>query len=225
MDGWPVTLDTRIRLATPGDVDKVATLVQLADVELEDDLLEGLRSDGGVAGALRAGLRSGQEALMAEIATATAKVKDPREIYLRSLLPLVADRGGEIVGALVAYPPVNVIHRYYTHAAAYGPREQQKVLLGGAIALTRLKAVAVAEEARGAGLGAALVRRCVQVYRACGFMLVYGQIPSDRDLEPFYSSLGFEVGEADGELDLWPIFGYPGGIHADQGERLFARWL
>src|SRR5437016_3514443 len=48
---------------------------------------------------------------------------------------------------------------------------------------------------------------------------------ADAAAAAFYTKLGFEVGDQEDGLDLWPIFGYPGGIHADQGERLFARWL
>ncbi|WP_190824827.1 GNAT family N-acetyltransferase [Saccharopolyspora pogona] len=226
VQGWPLSEDTTIRLAAPDDIEKVAELVQLAGVSLEDALVDALRTDEGIAAALRTGLRSGHQALLADVATASTQVaNDPRRLYLRSALPLVADRRGEIVGTLVSYPPTNVVHRYYTHAAAYGPREQQKVFLLGAVGLAKIKAVAVADTARGAGLGSALLRRCVQVYRACRFTLVYGQIPADRDLKAFYTKLGFEVADTEDPLDLWPIFGYPGGIFADQGERLFARWL
>lgn len=144
VQGWSAGADTRIRLATPADVDAVAELVPLAGVELEEDLLGELRTGDGIADALRTGLRSGHDALLEDIAAASVQVADdPRRLFLRSALPLVADRDGEIVGTLVAYPPINVIHRYYTQVAELGSREQQKVLLLGAIGLTRIKAVAV----------------------------------------------------------------------------------
>lgn len=44
-------------------------------------------------------------------------------------------------------------------------------------------------------------------------------------LETFYSRQGFEIKDPDDRLDLWLIFGTPGGIRADRGERLFAKWI
>ncbi len=225
--GWAAGSDTTIRLATSADVDALGPLVELTGVPLDEYVSTSLRSDL-LAGALRTGLRSGHRALMEDIATEATRISDGdlRPLYLRSALALVAERADEgIVGTLLAYPPTHVVQRFYTVAAASGPREQQKIALGGAISLAKIKAVAVAEHARSQHLGAALLRRCEQVYRQCRFTLLYGQIPPGRDLEKFYSRQGFDVKDPGDHLDLWVIFGAHGGIHADRGERLFAKWI
>lgn len=227
VDGWPVGPDTTIRQATSADVDAIAPLVASTGVALDDYLAEALRADQ-LAGALRTGLRSGQQELMRDIATESTRLVDGdiRPLYLRSALPLVAERHGDgIIGTLLAYPPTNVVEQFYTAAAQAGPAEQHKIGLMGAVSLIKIKAVAVAEHARGQHLGAALLYRCTQVYRQCQFTLLYGQIPPGRGLETRYERQGFQIYGEDDRLDLRAIFGLPGGIHADSGERLFAKWI
>lgn len=225
--GWPAGTDTMIRLASRADVEAMADLVALTGVPLDDYFADALRADM-LAGALRTGLRVGQEELMRDIATESTRLADGdiRPLYLRSALPLVADRKGDgIIGTLLAYPPANVVQEYYTAAAQAGPGEQHKIALMGAVSLIKIKAVAVAEHARGQHLGATLLQRCTQVYRQCQFALLYGQMPPGRGLEDFYARQGFEVKEEGERLDLWVIFGVRGGIHADRGERLFTKWI
>ncbi|MEV1175746.1 hypothetical protein [Nonomuraea sp. NPDC049784] len=47
----------------------------------------------------------------------------------------------------------------------------------GAIGPAKIKAVAVAETERHRGIGAALLKRCRQVYVHCGYLLLYGAMP------------------------------------------------
>lgn len=216
-----------VRLATSGDVEALAPLVEFTGTPLDEYLRTGLYEDG-CAGALRVGLANGQQALREDIATAFSHTDgDPRPLLLRAALPLVAEHAEHgVVGTLLAYPPGHVLEQYYTAAARWGPRAQHKILLGGAITLIKLKAVAVAEHARGKHLGAALVQRCTRVYRQCGYALLYGQIdPGRQHLHRFYAHQGFTIHERDQPLDLWVLFGIDGGIHPDAGERLFAQWL
>lgn len=65
---------------------------------------------------------------------------------------LVAERGGALVGSVFLFPP---------SAAAYGA-------LAGAGDAPELRLLAVAPEARGAGVGEALVRACAERARAWG---------------------------------------------------------
>ena len=145
-------------------------------------------------------------------------------MYLRAALPLVADhptRG--VVATLVAYPPMNVVEQFLDTAP---PGERRKISLGGAFSLIKIKAVAVSEEFRRAGLGHALLQRCVQVYRQCGYTLLYGQFPTEREhLAGFYRRAGFTVHQPDQPINLWVLFGLDGNLSADHGERLFALWL
>lgn len=227
VQGWTTGFETTIRLATGSDVEAMGPLIELTGAPFDDYLATQLRSDG-LAGGLRMGLRSGHEALMQDVAAASVAVTDGdiRPLYLRSALPLVAEHPVDgIVGALLAYPPTNVVERYYTAAARDGLKAQYKVALGGAISLIKIKAVAVADHARGHGLGTQLLQRCEQVYRQCRFRLLYGQIPPDSAAESFYARHGFEVKPLGGHLDLWVIFGTQGGVYADHGERLFAKWI
>ena len=47
----------------------------------------------------------------------------------------------------------------------------------GCIGLTKVKAVAVAESARGQHIAGSLLKRCKQVYQHCGYLVIYGQMP------------------------------------------------
>lgn len=226
LDGLETIPRTRIRLATGADIADLRPLVELAGVELDPVVADAVR-DERMAAALRLGLRSGHDALIQDVATAACAVTngDLSPLFLRTGLPLVAEYDGDVVGTLLAYPPARVISRYYQAAAASGPREQQKVVLGAAISLIKIKALGVAEAAQGHRVGSTLLRTATQVYRHCGFQILFGQIPAERALEPFYRQAGFEVGTHGDGLDLWSVFGYPGGVHADQGERLFSKRL
>ncbi|WP_235096626.1 hypothetical protein, partial [Amycolatopsis decaplanina] len=65
-------------------------------------------------------------------------------------------------------------------------RERYKTLLGTGMTLTRIKAVAVAESARGNHLGASIIKRAKQVYDQCQYLTMYGAMPEARGLEAFY---------------------------------------
>lgn len=57
----------------------------------------------------------------------------------------------------------------------------------------KVKAVAVSEDARGRGIGAALLKRCVQLYGQLDYTLLFGEIDTGRDLRPYYTRQGFTV--------------------------------
>ena len=103
-------------------------------------------------------------------------------------------------------------------------RAASQLALGGAVALAKIDALAVSESARRSGVGAALLTRATKVYFTNGYFYVYGQIAPDRpELIAFYQRRGFEVRPPDEGLDLWVVFGLPGGIRPDRGERIFVR--
>lgn len=89
----------------------------------------------------------------------------------------------------------------------------------------KIKALAVAEDARGQGLGAVLLKRCVQLYWQLDSMTLYGQFDTDRALGPFYASSGFTVLPPGRTTDIgYVLTGRPIGLGAGPGEQLFYRW-
>lgn len=173
--GWAAVPGVRVRQAVPTDMDAVRGLAELAGVKVEDVLVESVAS--GTAGqALRAGL-SGREAgfhrHMGE--QFIAHQDDPLQAYLSAALVLVADhRELGVVGVVVAYPPPNITlqHLDGTRRTITDPRERSDLMVLGAIGLAKVKALAVAEPARGRNIGGTLLLRCRQVFFACGYIIL-----------------------------------------------------
>jgi GNAT superfamily N-acetyltransferase len=82
--------------------------------------------------------------------------------------------------------------------------------------------IAVIERTRGQGVGAALLKRCKQIYIHCGYMLLYGQMPPTPDA--LYRRSGFEIEEPGEPIDLWIIFGMHAKTFPGTDERIFHRW-
>jgi hypothetical protein len=72
-------------------------------------------------------------------------------------------------------------------------------------------------------IGAALLKRCRQIYVHCGYLLLYGAMPPTPGLSAFYRRQGFDVIEAGAPLDLWMVFGVHSRILPGAGERFFFR--
>lgn len=122
------------------------------------------------------------------------------------------------IGALHALPPASVL------AQVMGKGVPAELATVGAFAVVKIRAVAVAESARGQGVAAALLKRCLQLYFQLGYFVAYGQFSNGSGLETYYARQGFQVlGDGEG-LDLGPNLGLPFGIQAEPGERLFLRW-
>jgi hypothetical protein len=113
--------------------------------------------------------------------------RHPEGSYLRASLCLVADhRDHGIVGTLLAYPPINAVGDIINATDGMLTRQQAFTLgLVGAVALTKIKAVAVAEPARRQHIGGSLLKRGKQIYLHLGYKLVYGQMPANPDPETF----------------------------------------
>lgn len=222
LHGWPSAARVKIRLARAEDLPGIRATVALADVDLDPDIGETVR-DGMIGIALRAGTNGGRAAfhlVMAEQFTLTPNT--PFAAYLRASLVLVAEhRDHGIVGALVAYPPAGIAATAVDHVQ--DRKQKNKMLMLGGIGPVKIQAVAVADTARGLGIGGSLLKRCKQIYTRCGYVALYGQMPLESGLETFYRRQGFDVLDVDQGLDLWPIFGVTVHVHANGLERMFVR--
>ncbi|WP_240512648.1 GNAT family N-acetyltransferase [Streptomyces griseoruber] len=94
-------------------------------------------------------------------------------------LPLVArDGDGQVVGALLGVPSGTVVS-----GLARMPVAKQQILMS-MLVYAKIKAVAVSEDVRGHGIGAALIAQCVQLYRQLDYTLLFGEFDTTRPLGP-----------------------------------------
>jgi len=173
-----------------------------------------------------AGAEHGHEHFRRELAKQFAT--GPGSAAIAASLPLVAVTDtGEIVGALVALPPANVIQQYLDSPAA---TDQQMMLFSGIAGVVKLRALAVDPKWQGRGTGAGLLARFKDIYLACRYFYLFGQFqPYTRTglrrtatgLEKFYSEQGFTILSKGKPLDLWVVLGIGGGIFPQRGERIF----
>lgn len=226
VSGWVAVPDVHVRQAVPTDLGAVGELAALAGVRLEDELVSAVTA-GTAGAALRAGLRSGQDGFVRHIAEQfVTHPEDPLHAYLSAALVLVAEHHEQgVVGALIAYPPSNITadHLKRARRTVADSRERGRLMMAGAIAIAKIKAVAVTDSARGLGIGSSLLRACEEVYFRCGYLMIYGQMPSVPGLDVFYRRNSFQVLDEGAELDMWVVFGMHSHIHAEQGERFFIR--
>jgi GNAT superfamily N-acetyltransferase len=223
--GWGWGAETRIRLAREDDMTTVAALCTLADVNLEQEVTKAVSA--GIAGAaIRAFARGGRDGFTRHIAEQFFQHQgsNPEVPFQHVTLVLVAEHARHgVVGAAVAYPPVAVIQQLLEYIRRTGGTAQQRtqVVLMGATGIARIKALAVREEMRGAGIGTALLHRCLQIYDDCGYMIVYGQSPDTPGLDRFYRTHGFDVLAPGAGFDAWVVFGEHVEIRPDPTERTF----
>ncbi|WP_240436156.1 GNAT family N-acetyltransferase [Streptomyces sp. CC0208] len=135
-------------------------------------------------------------------------------------LPLVArDSESNVVGALLGVPSGTVIS-----GLARLPGSRQAVLLS-MLAYAKIKAVAVSEDARRRGIGAALLARCVQVYWQLDYTLLFGEFDTERDLGPYYTRQGFSVLQPGQGIEVGTLLtGNPLHLGAGPGLTFFHRW-
>jgi GNAT superfamily N-acetyltransferase len=216
--GWAGPGGTHIRLARHGDTEQITGLLALAGIPL-DPVVGAVIEAGTVASTLLLGLDHGPEGMLRPLAEAVAADR-PDEAMPGLVLVLVAeDRDGFVRGVLQAVPPDNVL--------ADGIKAGVPVLnaVVGATKVAKIRAVAVAEDARGNGIGETLIRRTVRTYLQLGFLLIYGQFPVGSGLEEYYARQGFTVLDEGQDIDLRRI-NLPILIRTDPSdpERLFVRW-
>lgn len=225
VDGWPLGPELRIRQARSEDMGAVAALSALTGVQLEPEVTDAVAT-GIAAEGLRAFARGGKDGLMRHMAEQffAHQGGDTAVPFQHVTLVLVAEHAEQgVVGALVAYPPVGVIQQMLDHLrrTGGGPNQATQVVLMGAIAMARIKALAVLEQMRGRGIGSALLQRALQIYDECGYMIVYGQAPGTTGLDLFYQEQDFDVLAPGTGFDPWVVFGEHVDIRPDPTERIF----
>lgn len=227
ISGWASVPKIRIRQATGEDTDALARVAATAEVPFEQPMKDALEE--GIAGAgLRAGLRAGPDEYWRHMARRLSEEgrTNPMKAYLDSALLLVADHQQDgVVGGLIAYPPVNVAEQVADrqHLAGAPQGEVKKTIAATCMFLTRIKAVAVDEDARLGGVGASLLERCKQIYDYCRYRIIYGAMPDKPGLDRFYRRAGFTVQDHGEPLDLYVLYGVATFVSADIGERIFVR--
>ncbi|MFI0515786.1 GNAT family N-acetyltransferase [Streptomyces sp. WSLK1-5] len=194
----------------------MTTLLKMAADDLETGHLEAL-ARGQCGTWLLEGLDGAD---LAERLVRAAAAGDLQRAAGELSLPLVArDREGHVLGALLAVPSGTVVS-----GLARLPGSRQAVLLS-MLAYAKIKALAVSEDARGRGIGAALLERCVQVYWQLDYTLLFGEFDTERDLGPYYTRQGFSVLGSGQTINVGSLLtGSPLHLGAGPGLTLFHRW-
>ncbi|WP_125264482.1 GNAT family N-acetyltransferase [Streptomyces alboflavus] len=207
---------TRIRYAVPDEAGAVTALLMDAADDLETGHLEAL-ADGQCGTWLLDGL-AGTDLTSPLVRAAVAGNLQPAAALLS--LPLVAqDRDGQVAGALLAVPSGTVISQ-----VSRLPGHEQHALLS-MLKYAKIKAVAVRRDARGRGIGAALLKRCVQVYWQLNYVLLFGGFETGRDLGAYYTRQGFTVLRPGQTIDIGTLLaGVPIQLGSGPGETFFHRW-
>lgn len=148
----------------------------------------------------------------------TAAIQKGPEATICSRSVVLAARVGErVIGGLLTRPQQG----YIDGVAVFGPTVQLQTL----VRLMKLEIVAVEPEYHHRRIGSTMVKFALDVLKAGGVHLVYGSFPADRNLGPFYRSLGFTVFEPGYGIDVSKATGASFGIATEDTERLFARSL
>ncbi|MFB6772812.1 GNAT family N-acetyltransferase [Streptomyces sp. NPDC056337] len=215
-DGLPGPGGVRIRYAVPEDTGVVSELVKTAGDDMETGHLDAL-AEGRCGTWLLDGLGG------AKLTTPLVRAAQGGDLLLAAAalsLPLVAtDRSGQVVGALLGVPSGAV-----TEMVTRLPGHDQHALVA-MIRYAKIKAVAVDKDARGRGIGAALLKRCVQVYWQLDYMLLFGEFETTRALGPYYTRQAFTVLEHGQTTDVGTLLcGVPMRLGAGPGETFFYRW-
>lgn len=133
-------------------------------------------------------------------------------------MALVAERDCRVVGALYALPPGGFI----TSIIEAGVDVPHAVVV--ALAAIKIKAVAVGQEHRGAGIASALLAECARLYDQLGYHLLYGSFAVGSGLESFCAARGFHIVPVGEGIPMEVIIGRPVRLSTEDHEQLFARW-
>ncbi|MBC7301056.1 MAG: GNAT family N-acetyltransferase [Nocardia sp.] len=142
-------------------------------------------------------------------------------VWARSIA-LVATLDGQVVGGAFVGPAAQFI-------ADIAERHElgTTAVMGALLFTAKLHLVAVDDEHRGHGLGAALVRAAITAAYRGGAEILYGQyLTDDQGLAQFYLRQGFTPVAAGKPMDFsqW-LDGFPGGPAPLAGETFFYRLL
>ncbi|MFB6791745.1 GNAT family N-acetyltransferase [Streptomyces olivaceus] len=208
---------TRIRFAAPGEAGTVGDLLRAAVDDLEGGQVVQALAEGQCGTFLLDALGGANlTSLLVRAATGGELLGGAAAMSL----PLVAqDRDGQLVGALLTVPS-GTIAEMASRLPGDAPYDLVSMLK-----YTKIKALAVREDARGAGIGAALLKRCVQIHWQLEYHMIFGEFETQRALGPYYTRQGFTVLEPAETIDVGTVLaGFPMQLGAQPDEALFYRW-
>ncbi|MET8405946.1 GNAT family N-acetyltransferase [Streptomyces sp900116325] len=216
LDGVPGPDGVRIGFAVPGEAGTVTALLKAAADDLETGHLEALAR--GRCGTWLLGALAGAD--LGELLVRAAAAGDLQSAAAELSLPLVArDGDGQVTGALLGVPSGTVVS-----GLSRLPVSRQQILMS-MLTYAKIKALAVSEDARGRGIGSALLKRCVQLYGQLDYTLLFGEFDTGRDLGPYYTQQGFAVLRPGQAVDVGTLLtGVPLHIGAGPGLTFFYRW-
>jgi GNAT superfamily N-acetyltransferase len=216
LDGVPGTDGVRIGFARPGEAVPVTTLLKEAADDLEVGHLEALAR--GRCGTWLLDALAGAD--LGELLVRAAAAGELQRAAGELSLPLVArDGDGQVLGALLGVPSGTVIA-----GLARFPVTRQQILMS-MLVYAKLKAVAVAGDARGRGIGAALIARCIQLYWQLDYTLLFGEFDTTRALGPYYTRQGFSVVKPGQSIDVGTLLAdIPLHLGAGPGLTFFHQW-
>jgi GNAT superfamily N-acetyltransferase len=218
----------KLRLARPGESDQADRLLKLAGVGLLPAVAEAIESRR-ISSALIRALGPGHELKLLDDLTAAVESRDGEGVVRAwagmATVVVAEDPTRELVGAMFAAPPFEWFDE--VRAADVSPRRAGMIRLAGPGVVVKLRSLGVDEAARGAGIGAALVTHCTDLYFELGYRLACGQIRLESGLETYYPKLGFKVlaeGEAIPVGAVLRLSNAEMAIAPLPQERLIARW-
>lgn len=216
LEGVLVPDGVRIGFARPEEVATVTLLLQATADDLEVGHLEALAR--GECGTWLLDALGGAD--LGELLVRAAAAGELQRVAGELSLPLVArDSEGQGVGALLGVPSGTVVS-----GLAQQPVSKQQILMS-MLLYAKIKAVALSEDVRGRGIGAALIARCVQMYWQLDYTLLFGEFDTARALGPYYTRQGFSVlGPGQGiDVGTW-LAEVPLYLGAGPGLTFFHRW-
>ncbi|MFA3838635.1 GNAT family N-acetyltransferase [Streptomyces aureus] len=215
--GLPGPDGALIRYPRSEEAAQVGALLKRATEEIEQGYIDSIAA-GQCGGWLLDGL-SDTENLLEPLVRAAAAGRFVQAAAALTLPLVVQDKEGELVAALLAVPPGTVVS-----TVRQLPGYEQHALLA-MLKYAKIKGVAVRKDAHGRGLGAALLKRCAQMYWQLDFMLLFGEFETSRALGPYYTRQGFTVLEPGQTTDVGTLLtGRPIGLGAGPGETFFYQW-
>jgi GNAT superfamily N-acetyltransferase len=214
--GWHGPQKTRLRLARPGEIADAERLADLGGGPLDGEMAAAI-ADGTASSALLGALRDGRDHPSVESVARVAAAGDPTPL-LELAVALIAERHERVVGALYALPP----GAFIAQLILQGVPPHQAIIT--AMAVIKIKALAVEPEHRGAGIASELLSGCMRLYDQLGYILLYGSFRPGTGLESYYPARGFEIVPPGQGIPVSVILGRPAGLMPEGGEQFFARW-
>ncbi|MGL5827864.1 MAG: GNAT family N-acetyltransferase [Nocardioides sp.] len=155
-----------------------------------------------------AGLEGGHDAFLYGLAQVAVGQMQSEDRTTDAAFSLVATNAAdEVLGSITCSPPYDYMHQLLDMISGLSPRDADRLVLSGQMALCKVIGVAVREDLRGRGIGADLIRTAQRVLKRCGTgLIMFGSCQSDH--VKFYRRLGFNVAAKDEPLDLQMVFGF-----------------